>query len=245
MKSKLALLAVVMVCVCGRAIADSTATATVTLDWANAMFSSPVSPHPLPLNSYSTVVQAGGFIDYPVDQFNTFQGMAVTNVGWAPTTFTEPFSVGNVATASTDAMTIRTTATNTVDSVGRSMNAQAERSGAITTLTGNLVISVPYTFSFTASNGPTCCYSMGDQVFIELWQGPGNLVQDVGVSHFGFINQSFSQSGTEVLKASGLAPGTYFFDVGAASQSTFVPEPGTLGLVGLGFAVIWRRLKPR
>jgi hypothetical protein len=26
---------------------------------------------------------------------------------------------------------------------------------------------------------------------------------------------------------------------------TSTPEPGTLGLVGVGFALIWRRLKPR
>ena len=242
MKPKLAILALVMVCMCGRATADSTATATVTLDWADATFSSPVSPHPLPLNSYSTVVQAGGFIAYPVAESTTFQGKAVTSAGWAPTTFTEQFSVGNMATGSTDAMSIRTTATNTVGSVGTSMSAQAERSGAITTLDGNLAISVPYTFTFTTRNGPPCCSLMGDQVFIELFS-PTTLVDAAATSDLDFSGQSFSQSGTETLNATGLAPGTYFFDVGAASQSTFVPEPGTLGLMGLGFALIWRRLR--
>jgi hypothetical protein len=244
MKSKLAFLALVAVCLCGRAQADSTATATVTLDWANTTFSSPASPHPLPNNSYSTVVQASGFIDYPVAESTTFQGKAVTAMEWAPTTFTEQFSVGNAATASTDAMSIRTTATNTVGSVGTSMNAQAERSGAITTLDGNLVISVPYTFTFTTSNGPPCCSLMVDQVFIELFS-PTTSPVALGTSALDFSSQSFSQSGTEVLNATGLAPGTYFFDVGAASQSTFVPEPGTLGLVGLGFVLIWRRLNNR
>jgi hypothetical protein len=122
------------------------------------------------------------------------------------------------------------------------MSAQAERSGAITTSDGNLVISVPYSFAFTASNGQPCCSLMVDQVFIELFS-PTTLVEGAATSDLDFSGQSSSKSGTEVLNATGLTPGTYFFDVGAVSNTTFVPEPGTLGLVGLGFALIWRRLK--
>lgn len=243
MKSKLAILALVLVCLSERARADSTATAEASINWAGATFSSPASPAPLANNTYSTIVQASGVVDFPNFDISIFKGGSTTDVGWAPTTFTELFSPGNVTTASTSANMVDALAMNTVGAVGTIMDAQAERSGAMTTLDGNIVISLPYTFTFTATNGQTCCSNTSAQVFIELWNGT-NLLQGAGASDAVF-GQSFSQSGTLVLDATGLSPGTYQFDVGAASGSTFVPEPGTLGLVGLGFAFLWRRLTTR
>jgi len=117
------------------------------------------------------------------------------------------------------------------------MHAQAERSGIITTLDGNLHITVPYTFTFTATNGQSCCSFLDGQVFLEIF-GPGSngeLGQDAkDVFHSEFAPQSFSQSGTVDWNLTGLTPGTYEIDVGAASSSTFVPEPGTLLLLGIG-----------
>jgi hypothetical protein len=244
MKSKLAFLALVAVCLCGRAQADSTATAGANVDWAGATFSSPVSPGPLANNTYSTIVQAGGVVNYPVLDFNTFLGQSVTSPGWAPTSFTETIAPGNNATASTDASSVRSIATNSGGSY--STFAQAERSGNITTSDGSVVITVPYTISFTAMNDLTgrCCSTLSGQIFIELFNGTNN-VQGVGVSQFELSSQPFTQSGTLTLTESGLTPGTYQFDVGTAASSSFVPEPGVLGLVGLGFALIWRRLNNR
>src|SRR5262249_40580800 len=154
-----------------------------------------------------------------------------------PTSFTESFAPGNTATASTDATSIFTSATNTVGAIGTSMHAQAERSGIITTLDGNLHITVPYTFTFTATNGQSCCSFLDGQVFLEIF-GPGSngeLGQDAkDVFHSEFAPQSFSQSGAVDWNLTGLTPGTYEIDVGAASSSTFVPEPGTLLLLGIG-----------
>jgi hypothetical protein len=242
MKSKLAILTLAWVCLCGTAKADSTAMAEASTNWAGTTFSSPVSPAPLANNPYASIVQATGFVSYPFD-INTFQGGTTTDVGWADITFTELFSPGNVAVGSTTATTIDATATNTRGTVGTQMAAQAERSGAISTLNGNVVIGVPYTLTATAATNPiVCCSELSAQIFLELWNG-GQLLQIVGAADFS--THSFSQSGTLVLDETGLAPGTYQFDIGAASSSTVVPEPGTLGPLGLGFALFWRRLKPR
>jgi len=240
MKSKLVILVVVLVCLCERANADSTATVTTTIDWAGATFSSPLSPAPLPNNSYSTFVTASGLIDYPVLDFGSERATEAFDPGWSSTTANEFYSPGNIGSASTSATRIITTATNTFGDVGTSMNAQAERSGIITTLDGNLLITVPYTFTFAVGNGPRCCSLMVGQVFLELF-GPDGSFQGTGAFQSDFSSQSFSQSGTVDWNLTGLAPGTYHLDVGAASTSAFVPEPGTLGLLGLGFALIWRR----
>src|SRR5262245_15569181 len=121
MKSKLAILALVMVCLCGRAKADSTATAEASIDWAGITFSSPVSPGPLAHNMFSTFVEGIGQVVYPAFDPLTFQGQTASDSGWAPTMVTEHFSTGNVSTASTSATTVDAIATNTIGVVGTAM----------------------------------------------------------------------------------------------------------------------------
>jgi hypothetical protein len=245
MRTKLTILALVMVCFGALAKADSTATAEASIDWAGATFSSPVSPGGFSNNTFSTLVQASGLVLYPVRDNSSGKSQSAFDLGWAPTTATENYSPGNVSTASTSATTVDAIATNTVGAVGMGMFAQAERAGIVWTSNGSIVISLPYTLTFTATNdGPSCCSLMFSQVWITLWNGTQE-VPGVGGGAIHLGSQPFSQSGTLVLDATGLAPGQYSFDVGAASGSTFVPEPGTLGLVGIGFVLIWRRLKSK
>jgi hypothetical protein len=99
--------------------------------------------------------------------------------------------------------------------VGMTMHAQADRYGSITTLDGNVVISLPYTFTFTATNGQPCCSITLAQVYVDLWDGTNLL--GAGASQIVF-GQSSSQSGTLVLDATGLSPGTHQFIIGAASE---------------------------
>jgi hypothetical protein len=181
-------------------------------------------------------------VSYPFD-INTFEGGSTRDVGWASITHTVQFSAGNVAMGSTTATTIDAMATNTRGVVGTGISAQAERSGAISTLDGNVVIRVPYALTATAATNPiVCCSELSAQIFLELWNG-GQLLQIAGAADFS--THSFSQSDTLVLDETGLAPGTYQFDIGAASSSTVVPEPGTIVLLGLGLAFLWRRLGSR
>jgi hypothetical protein len=152
-------------------------------------------------------VQASGVVDYPVHDFSTFLGQSMTDPGWVPTSFTETFAPGNTATASTDASSVRSIATNTGGS--DSLFAQAERSGIITTSNVSVVIGVPYMITFTATNDLSGrgCSSLGGDIFIEPWNGT-NLVQIVGVSQLDLRSQPFTQSGTLTLTESGLMPGT-------------------------------------
>ncbi len=220
----------------GMALADSTASAYTVLNWASASFSGAVVPAPLPNNTYSTLTEAAGWMGHsPVDP--SLKGTSNVAVGWVPANSMVQFGPAtfSLASAGTELTAISTT-------VGTySVSSQTERSGSILSTSGNIEISIPYTFSIAMANDTTssCCSTASTQVWIDIWTSSNGLFQPMGgvgidyVDPFGAVG-SYSSDGVLSLSLSGLQPGSYLFDIGAASGVQFVPEPSTLLLLGTG-----------
>lgn len=121
-----------------------------------------------------------------------------------------------------------------------SLFAQTERSGLIASTNGTVQITIPYTFSMTAGNNgdPACCFaSVEDQVWIDLFNASGTQsIKDVDISFEDQFNGvgGYSNSGMLTLDVTGLAPGQYWFDIGAESEVMYAPEPASLLLLGAG-----------
>jgi hypothetical protein len=219
--------------------ADSAATAIATLDWGAATFSGSVMPASIP-NPYSSLTEvllasepSGSFVG----------GSTVTSPGWTPTTDSMANGAASVMFAQSDAHIVARTTAVASDGLF-SLNSQAERSGDLTTSTGWIEISVPYSLSVLLTPGTN--KSASAEVWIDVFNVQGNtLMGDVTkriVVPAGFVGRQRA-SGMLTLDIDE-APGTYWFDFGAASSSVIVAEPSVLllALVGLFSALFLKKL---
>jgi hypothetical protein len=96
----------------GTAQADggASASASCTMDWSAAAFSSPATANGGP-NSYAELAQAYGFY-LPTNQFSFNESKAPR---WTPISATENFGPGTSATASVNSAELSSSATNTGD----------------------------------------------------------------------------------------------------------------------------------
>lgn len=147
--------------------ADSTATATATLNWNAATFSGSIQPASIP-NPFSSLAEV---TLSSVPSLAFIGGSTVTSPGWVSTTDFLKNGVASTMSAQSDAkITAQTTA---VASDGFfSLNSQAERSGDLTTSTGLVSISIPYSLSILLTPG-TGKFATA-QVWIQLWNALGN-----------------------------------------------------------------------
>jgi|SRR5579862_762691 len=221
----------------GTARADSgaSASASCTVDWSAATFSSPAVPSGGP-NPYAELAQAYGFY-LPTSQFSFNEAKAP---GWTDISATENFAPGTSATASANSTELYSSATNAGDFQN---NAQIEKTGFVKSKNGTVTITVPYSLNVAMTNSASglCCYSAIDQAIIELFNAAGNTLEGTAsviyVDSFGAV-ADYSKNGVLTLTVSNLPPGKYWFDILADSQTIFVPEPGLLlmlcaGLFGL------------
>jgi hypothetical protein len=222
-----------------QALATSIAMAYSDLNWASATFSGPVAPASIP-NPYSTLTEVGG----TNLTSNSFTGSTDLPAGWVPAASTVQLGPEDyaIAAANTDLSAV------SVDAGNYLLYAQTERSGSIVSENGTVSISIPYSLSVTAVNDPTssCCFTAITQVWIDLFNAAGNQpFGGVGVDYvdaFGAVS-NYSDEGVLSLNLSGLQAGTsYWFDVGAASQTVDATEPSSfvlmlVGLLACAFAV--------
>ena len=228
----------------GVALADSTVSTVVSLGWSSATFSGTVAPSNSP-NPYSTLTEAEAM---SLTAPNWSNGNTDTPAGWVPATSSAQVGATDYAIAS--ANTTMTAVSGLSTSTGLySLFAQTERSGLIVSTNGTVQISIPYTFSMTAGNNgdPACCFtSAEDQVWIDLFNASGTQsIKDIDISFQDQFNGvgGYSNSGMLTLDVTGLAPGDYWFDIGAQSEVIYAPEPATLLLLGAG--LLGTRLRRR
>ncbi|MBS1841890.1 MAG: PEP-CTERM sorting domain-containing protein [Acidobacteria bacterium] len=215
--------------------ADSTASAIASLGWSAATFSGTTSPASIP-NPYSSLAEASAAGSNPY----SFNGGTVTSPGWTTTTDLLPNGSNSFVLAQSGSAITSLASAATSDGFFQ-LNGQAERSGDLTTKTGLIQITVPYTLAILMTPDTNGVGRSGTaQVWIELFDA-------LGQNMLGFANSSVElpQSLSGVTGKSGTltltlqeAPGTYWFDLGAASEVTVVPEPGTLLLVIAGLAAV-------
>ena len=84
------------------------------------------------------------------------------------------------------------------------------------------------------------------QVFLDLSNQDGSYGTGIGASYIDQFEAvpNYSTAGVLSLELTGVTPGTYNFDAGAASSAVCVPEPssvlllstGLLGLIGSGMS---------
>jgi hypothetical protein len=218
--------------------------ASSTVDWSAATFSSPATASGGP-NSYAELAQAYGYY-LPTNQFSFNEAKAP---GWTAISATENFASGTSATASVNSTELSSSATNTGDFQN---NAQIEKTGFVNSKNGTVTITVPYSLNIAMTNSSTgpCCYSAVDQVVIELFNAAGNIaeggVEAQYVDSYGAV-ADYSKNGVLTLTVNDLSAGKYWFDVLADSQTIFVPEPSALlmlcaGLLGLAALSARRRV---
>jgi hypothetical protein len=230
----------------GTAQADSgaSASASCTVDWSAATFSSPAVPSGGP-NPYAELAQAYGFY-LPTNQFSFNEAKAP---GWSAISATENFAPGTSATASVDSTELNSSVTNAGDF---SNNAQIEKTGFVNSKNGTVTITVPYSLNIAINNSSTgpCCYSAVDQAIIELFNAAGNTLEGTAsviyTDSFGTV-ADYSKNGVLTLTVNDLPAGMYWFDFLADSQTNFVPEPGLplmlcAGLLGLAALSVRRRV---
>jgi hypothetical protein len=196
-------------------------------------------------NPYAELAQAYGYY-LPTDQFSASEAKAP---GWTAISATDNFAPGTSATASVNSTELNSSATNTGEFQN---NAQIEKTGFVKSKNGTVTISVPYSFNVAMTNssaGP-CCYSAIDQAIIELFNAAGNTLEGtvsvIYTDSFGAI-ADYSKNGVLTLTVNDLPAGKYWFDILADSQTSFVPEPGFLlmlgaGLLGLAALSVRRRV---
>ena len=219
----------------GRALADSTATAYFSLGWSAASFSGTVSPAPLPNNTYSTLAEAYGWLEVQSTVVqSSFKGGDDLVAGWGSAASTVHFGPEDyaISTATNTALTALSTSTG-----GNSLSVgQTERSGSILSTDGNITISIPYSFSVAITNDASgaCCYSARDLAWIYLFSGNNRITSSIDYEdQFGAVG-NYNSQGVLSLSLGDLQPGSYVFDFGVASETTFVPEPSTFLMLGTG-----------
>jgi hypothetical protein len=216
--------------------ADSTASVAVTtLDWSKAKLPSTAVP--------STGVGEGGVLagDASITQAfgyylptNTFlyKGIAGDGeqgvIGWNPSFASLEIAPGIFSTA-TEGTDITTVAASNKD---YALFSQADRLGTFTTDGKAKDIVIPYSFSSITCQG---CETLNTAWLVIFGADIGTSVTYTDL--FGPLTHE--QKGKLRLDIDDLPPGTYNFDAGVASQSTFVPEPSSLVLllVSLGLLV--------
>jgi hypothetical protein len=211
------------------------ATAYSELNWASATFSGPVGPATIP-NPYSTLTEVGG----TNLSSNSFAGSTDLPAGWVPAASTLQLGPEDyaVAAANTDLSAV------SVDAGNYLLYAQTERSGSIVSENGTVSISIPYSLSVTTTNtndvGSSCCFTAIAQMWVSLYNAAGN--QLIGGSSVEYIDpfgalSNYSDGGTLSLNVSGLQAGSsYWFDVGAASQTANASEPPGLLVIFVDLA---------
>ena len=201
----------------------ASASASCTLDWSAATFSSPATASGGP-NPYAELAQAYGFY-LPTNQFSFNEAKAP---GWTAISATDNFAPGTSATALVNSTQLSSSATNTGDFQN---NAQIEQTGFVKSKNGTVTITVPYSLNVVMTNSSTgpCCYSAIDQVIIELFNAAGNTLEGTAsvtyTDSFGAV-ADYSKNGVLTLTVNDLPAGKYWFDFLADSQTIFVPEPG-------------------
>jgi hypothetical protein len=227
-----------------RADSGASASASCTVDWSAATFSSPATASGGP-NPYAEIAQAYGYY-LPTNQF-TFD--EAKSPGWSPISATENFAPGTSATASVNSAELSSSATNTGDFQN---NAQIEKTGFVKSKNGTVTITVPYSLNIAMTNSSTgpCCYTATDEVGIALFNAQENTLEgSVSADYtdaFGSV-ADYSKNGVLTLTVHGLPPGIYSFDFLADSQTIFVPESSALlmlcaGLLGLAALSARRRI---
>ncbi|MGB8543622.1 MAG: PEP-CTERM sorting domain-containing protein [Candidatus Acidiferrales bacterium] len=229
----LALLTLLSLPFVGTAQADggASASASCTVDWSAATFSSSPTASGGP-NPYAELAQAYGYY-LPTNQFSFNEAKAP---GWTPISATENFAPGTSATASVNNAELSSSATNAGDFQN---NAQIEKTGFVKTKNGTVTIAVPYSLNIAITNSSTglCCYSATDQAIIELFNAAGNTLEGTAsadaTDSYGAI-EDYTKNGILTLTVHGLPAGMYWFDVLADSQTAFVPEPAALLMLSAG-----------
>jgi hypothetical protein len=230
----------------GTAQADggASASASCTVDWSAATFSSPATAGGGP-NPYAELAQAYGFY-LPTIQFSFNEAKAP---GWTAISATDNFAPGTSATASANSTQLTSSATNTGNFQN---NAQIEQTGFVKSKNGTVTITVPYSLNVAMTNSSTglCCYSAIDQAIIELFNAAGNTLEGsasiIYTDSFGAV-ADFGENGVLTLTVNNLPAGKYWFDFLADSQTIFAPEPGSLlmlcaGLLGLAALSVRKRV---
>jgi|GEM_PF-3914847 len=227
-----ALLTLLSLAFIGTAQADGgSATASCTIDWSAATFSSSPIASGGP-NPYAELAQAYGYY-LPTNQFSFNEAKAP---GWTSISATENFAPGTSATASVNSAELSSSATNTGDFQN---DAQIEKTGFVKSKNGTVTITVPYSLNIAMTNSSTglCCYSAIDQAIIELFNAAGNTLEGSASAEYTDSDGAFadySKDGILTLTVHGLPAGMYWFDVLADSQTAFVPESGALLMLSVG-----------
>jgi hypothetical protein len=218
------------------AIADSVV-ASASLNWSAAAFSGAVAPAPLPLPSGAStqLSTAHQGLESPFPSSVCF----AETIAWTAASCSTQIGPNDFATASSNS---ELTTVAAVSALGNEFGAATIRAGTIVVGTnGTVSISIPFTATITPS-GPGDCGPCIDAFIdgrLDLF-APNNL-DFVGGDDF-FLGGVFGMSGDSASSSSGilnfsdagLTPGTYHFQVTLTDDVTFVPEPSTYLLIGIG-----------
>jgi len=125
--------------------------------------------------------------------------------------------------------------------LNNSFEEDVVRDGTIVVGTNGVVnISIPFTATITPSGPGNCGLCIDASVSGNLNLFAPNGVDFVGgddffrAGIFGNSGGSSSISGALNFSDTGLAPGTYHFEASLFNDVTFVPEPNTYLLLGVG-----------
>ena len=260
MKSKLLFLALVVVCLCGPARADSIATAAATLNWSGLTFAvsgSLVATEVLLTGSlacgFASTAGASGLASAPVggesggceDSLNTSASSAYSTL--AGNAASQTAIVNGLLTSSSQAAT---TSSVWSRNSGQSSAFAGYAFGFSGSGVGSLIVRVPYTLSVACSVPPDPNQMATANASVSLMIGPGvepgtpsssNAVScqnNPGITTgFLTVSEDFDNpTGDRLVSVDSIAQ---------TSAGASVPEPGTLGLVGVGFVLLWRHLNNR
>ena len=238
-----------MLCLSPSARADQI-TASSSLDWAAANFSSAVAPTGAGGNPASPAEGVGAF--YQTLSGLPIQSCSMNAFGWTPITC-DVQSENDFAFASTDSVFDSTAAA----SVGYTSTASVYRDGTIAVgPSGAVNIDIPFSASIapteTGNCGASCNYFAQVEGAIFLFSTSptapfGNLLFQSTIDDIGYFQESdgtMSLDGPLDLSTDGLNPGTYRFEVQLTSQVSVTPEPSTIALLATGLlpllGLFWR-----
>jgi PEP-CTERM motif len=258
MKSKLAILALVLVCLCGRAQADSTAAAAATLDWSGLTFTVSGSlvatevllPGTLSC-SFASEAGASGLASTPVggesggckESLNTSASSAYSAL--SGNAAAQAATVNGFLTSSSQAAT---TSSVWNRNFGQSSAFTGFAFGFSGSGVGSLIVTIPYTLSVACSVPPDPNQTATANGSVSLMIGPG--VEPGTPSSSNSVscktNPGITTGFLTVSEDFDNPHGERLVSVDAIAQTSAgasVPEPGTLGLVTIGFVLIWRRFE--